>query len=124
MPVLLSIFPKIWALLNGSAFFWKALRNYGKIKNLFEVVSQVLNDMHARGDSLPDCNETSKLASVFSEAFKADIIDLPYLDEYQLALVLDKINANLVCSIEDKKTGKTQTLAIKSNGPKMSVKVE
>lgn len=77
--------------------FWKVMRNYGAIKEIISEASQVLKVSAERGH--PSCEETQKLFAIARKALKTGIIDIPGVDENQLAVALYDLENNLICSV-------------------------
>lgn len=107
MGAAIQVFSKLWTLISGSRFFWALLKNYGVLKENLRVIGEIITKVMQEGRKTPDCDETNRLLKAVSNILKTEVIDLPEIDEYQLAIKIDEINANLVCELKDTKSDKT-----------------
>lgn len=105
----------LYGLLTGSKFIWKIVRNWSVLSKSFQGVTDILSNMNAEGRSLPNTEETQMLLNAVSNIVKTEIIDIPGLDEYSLAVNLDHFSSSLGISIQDSKNGKFHTIKVKKS---------
>lgn len=94
---------KLWSIVKNFRFFWKVLQNWDFIKQSHHDTILILKGMTENGGRLPHCDETKKMFSMLKEFFEREIIDVPGISEQDLASMFNEIQANIVCSIEDRK---------------------
>ena len=110
---MLIVLSRIWALISGSKFLWDLISNYSVLSENFKAIEKVLEQVMSDSTRrLPDHNESQILLIAVSNILKTGVIDLPGVDEMQIAIGLDHINQNMVISIQDKKSGKYAELPI------------
>lgn len=102
-------------ILTGSAlsFMWKVVRNWGVLSSSLKAISDTLEIMHKDGRNLPNTEETQNLTLALSNIIKTEIIDIPGVDEYELAMGMDHFSNTLMLSIEDQKSGKYHEIKVK-----------
>lgn len=104
--IILQTLKRIYGLITGSSFLWKIVRNYAVLSASFKAIEGVIQAVSASGRSLPNQDESLILVKAFSNILKTGVIDIPGVDEYELAMNLDMVNSNMSLGIEDLKTGK------------------
>lgn len=92
---------------------WKIVRNWSVLTDALECFSQTLKKMHEEDRYMPDQLESQQLLLALSNIIKTEIIDVPGVDEYELALSIDRFTDTLKLSIEDSKSGKYHQLNFK-----------
>lgn len=93
------LFSQFFALLSGAKWFWAILNNWGAIRKILSDVESVGKGMLSRHSTLPSCDETKLLLDAVKILFERGLIDLPGVDESNIAKVLGNVEANLVCEI-------------------------
>lgn len=99
---MLGLMPII-SFLSTSKLFFKIIGNWGLMKKILSDTQTILTAMVNRKDPLPDCNETKILMDNVKRLLEAGFIDLPMVDENEIARVLGNIENNIVCSLDPKK---------------------
>ena len=113
---MIPLLSRIWSLITASKFLFLLVRHYVVLKDAFTGIESVLTNMTKDARALPTHEETQILCVSVSNILKTGVIDLPGVDEYQLAIGLDNIQANMVLSIQDKKSGKYHTIPVLKKG--------
>lgn len=93
---------QLLVMISGAKWFWSILNNWGTIRIILKNSETVVQGMLARRGTLPTCEETKLLLDSARLLFEKGLIDLPMVDEQNLARVLGNIENNLVCEIEKK----------------------
>lgn len=109
---------QIFSIFSGGKFIWKVIRNYRVLSDAVKNISDVLKQMHDAKRATPEANETSVLLLSVSNILKTGVIDVPGVDEYELALGVDQINTNFVLSVKDAKSDKFHQIKFKKKGGK------
>lgn len=103
---MITLLKRIYGLISGSGFLWKLARNYKVLNDACKAIETVLVNVAATDRKLPDMDESQILLSAISNILKTGIIDIPGVDEMQIAIGLDHINKNISLSVTDAKSGK------------------
>lgn len=109
---MIPLLSRVWTLISGSKFLFLLIRHYSILSSSFKSIEDVLSLMAKDSRSLPNHMETQILCMSISNILKTGVIDLPGVDEYQIAIGLDQINSNMVLSIQDSKSGKYHQIPI------------
>lgn len=113
---MIALLSRLWSLVAVSKFFILFIRHRLVLEEAFGSVSEVLAKMNADKRALPDHSESQVLVMAVSNILKTGIIDLPGVDEYQIAIGLDNINQNMVLSIQDSKSGQFHKIPVLGKG--------
>lgn len=103
---IINVLKRLYGLLTGSSFLWKIVRNYAVLAASFKAIEGVIQSVSQSGRSLPNQDESMILLKAISNILKTGVVDIPGVDEYELAMNLDMVNSNMSLGIEDLKTGK------------------
>lgn len=90
---------QVLEILTSAKWFWKVLNNWGTIRKVLGDVESVVVSMLERKKPTPDCNDTKKLVDALQILFDSGLIDLPGVDEHNVARILMNIENNLNCSL-------------------------
>ena len=104
--MILNTLKRIYSLITGSSFLWKLIRHYAVLSAAFKSIESVLQNISAENRKLPTQEESLILLKAISNILKTGVIDIPGVDEYELAMNLDLVGSNMSIGIEDLKTGK------------------
>ena len=104
--MIINVLKRIYGLLTGSSFLWKVIRNYAVLAASFKAIEGVIQNVSQSGRALPNQDESLIIIKAISNILKTGVIDIPGVDEYELAMNLDMVNSNMSLGIEDLKTGK------------------
>lgn len=113
---MIPLLSRIWTLISASGFLLKLIRNYSVLSGSFKSIEDVLSFMTSEKRTLPNHIESQILCMAISNILKTGVIDIPGVDEYQIAIGLDQINANMVLSIQDSKSGKYHEIPVLTKG--------
>ena len=113
---ILKILQKLYKLITGSSILWKLIRNYAVLSEACGGIENVIKNMTDQGRALPDRDEAMILVKCISNILKTGVIDIPGVDEYELALNLDMINSNMSLGVEDLKSGKYFEIPVPKKG--------
>ena len=86
----LSALPKLWPII----------KNIGLVLDFFQVVKKIFGDVSARPTKMINCEEGKLLIEQTRKLLDSGIIDVPGVDEKEIAGVLLQIEERLVCTIE------------------------
>lgn len=103
----------VYKWITGLKFIWKVARNWSVLSLSLAKISETLKAMHDDSRSLPNATETSEMLLAISNIIKTEIIDVPGVDEYQIALDIDQFSTSLALSIQDTKSGKFHEIVLK-----------
>lgn len=76
--------------------FWTIVKNIGTIIDFFKLAGRVVGE-GIKQKKFPDCEDSVLLIDKTAELLKRGIIDVPGVDEKQIAASLDEIKARIVC---------------------------
>lgn len=102
----------IWALISGSKLMWNLIRHHVVLTDAFKAIEGVLVQMRQNEISLPNHEQTQILLFAVSNILKTGVIDIPGVDEYEIAIGIDQINSNMMLSIQDSKSGSYHQIPI------------
>lgn len=97
---------QVITFLSGAKWFWKILNNWGAIRKIISNVEIVVKAMLSRSDTTPTCDEVKLLLDSAKVLFERELIDLPMVDEKEVARIFGNMENNLVCEIEKKEVSK------------------
>lgn len=103
MPQVVGLLLNAWSFINGSAFFWRFVKNYGTLKNSLLAVEAVFQSKDARGDKTPNSEEAQILLQAVSNILKSGLIDFPGVDEYEIGVGLEQLSGQIHLSMTDSK---------------------
>ena len=84
-------------MVTGFKFFWKALNNFGLIKEIYSVLVPLISTAIKEGHL--HCDQVKVLLDSLRKILESGLVDLPGVDEQAIASGIAKIEENLVCSI-------------------------
>lgn len=113
---MIALLSRVWSLVSVSKFFILFIRHRLVLETAFNSISGVLIEMNKEGRALPKHDESQILVMAVSNILKTGVIDIPGVDEYEIAIGLDQINSNMVLSIEDTRSGKFHQIPILGKG--------
>lgn len=108
---IISLLGSAWSVVKGSRFFWGIIKHYGVLKENLQAIGNVIKAVMESDRKVPSCEEGQILLRAISNILKTQVIDLPGLDEYELAVSIDEITGTLVCQLTDKASSKVFKLA-------------
>lgn len=77
--------------------FWLILKNVGLIYDTFKLVGKILPQA-VREKKLPDCAESQVLLKNVIKLLEGGVIDVPQVDEKEIAAALKQIEERMQCS--------------------------
>lgn len=86
--------------ISGAKWFYSIIRNWGAIRQVVQSMESVAQGMLSRESPVPTCDETKKLLDCARILFDRELIDLPGIEEKDVARILGNIENNLICEIE------------------------
>lgn len=110
MPAIFSSLKYLYLFVTGSKYFWRIVRNYAEIKNFCIVISNTITAMHTDKRKSPNMHELSLLLPAISAILRSELIDIPGINEYELALEVDSFAGKLKVAITDTNTGHTMAV--------------
>lgn len=109
-------FLNIFSMFTASKFFWTVLTNWKVLADNSKGIEQVLKNMFDEGRKIPSEEEIPVILVCVSNILKTGVIDIPMIDEYEIALSIDKVNASFSLAIGDAKSGKYIAIPIITKG--------
>ena len=104
--IIFETLKRIWSLIAGSKTLWNFISHYGVITEALKAIEDVLKNIAAdKSRKLPTQEEAIILTKALSNILKSGVIDIPGVDEYEIAMNLDMVASHLSVSINDKKSG-------------------
>lgn len=96
----LSLVVKGWQAVKAVPWMWNLVVHHKEIRAILEDTVAIFNSAKSnRG--IPTCDDTKKIMGNVALIFEKKLIDLPNLDEAQLAQMIRDIDSNLVCAIKE-----------------------
>lgn len=103
---MISLISKIYSLFSGGGFLFKLVRNYSVLSKNCQAIETIINNMIIEDRKLPSQQDSVYLLTAISNILKTGVIDIPGVDEVNLAIGIDSISKNISMSIEDSVSGK------------------
>lgn len=94
---------KIWSVLKNFKFFMQVLKNWNLIHESQKVLTGIILTL-VKEKRLPHCSETQITLGIFKKLLDADLVDIPGVDENELARMFDEVSSQLICAIENEKS--------------------
>lgn len=107
-----ALLSRVYGLVSGSSIIWKVISNWKILSTSLSSIETVMSNMGAEKRHLPTTEETQILLLACSNILKTKVIDIPGLDEYELAMNLDKASSSLALSIKDSTSGAYHVLPL------------
>ena len=85
------------SILTG---IWPIIKNIGLVIDFFKVVKSVFQSVASRDVKIPNCDETKLLIDQLRKLLDSGVIDVPGVDEKEIAGVLGQIEERLVCVVD------------------------
>lgn len=102
----ISLLKRLYGMISGSGFLWRLVRNYRVLSDSISAIEATLSNMSAQDRKLPNESEIEMLLKAVSNILKTGVIDIPGVDEMNLALNIDQFSQSFSMSIQDAKSGK------------------
>jgi len=99
-------------LFSSTSFIWKLIKNWKVLSDSLKAIENTMHNMSKDGRFVPNMEETPILLHAVSNIIKTEIIDIPGINEYEIALSIDQISSNFVLSIQDAKSEKFYQLPV------------
>lgn len=80
----------------------RVMQNWGLVHESQKVITAVLISV-IKEHRLPHCEETKTVLGIFKKLLDADLVDIPGVNEHEIARMFDEISNQLVCAIENEK---------------------
>ena len=113
---MIAMLTRLWNIVSISKFFILFISHRLVLEESFKAITSVLTSMNEEERALPKHDESQVLVMAISNILKTGIIDIPGIDEYQIAIGLDQVNQNMMLSIQDTKTGQYHQIPVLSKG--------
>ncbi|MEO8839789.1 MAG: hypothetical protein ABI351_13895 [Herbaspirillum sp.] len=91
----------IFSLIKSPGLFWKVISNWHVIISIINDTEGVIDEMVKAKRVLPDPQECGTIAHCASEFLKIGLINVPFIDDYQLAVEIDNFSASLKVGVKD-----------------------
>lgn len=124
MIALLSLIKKSFKLVSGSKIIFKLVRHYAVLNESLTCINTVMTNLSNDNRTLPTHAEGHALLIAISNILKTGLIDVPGIDEYDLALKFDYVSEQFALGIADSKSGKYHTLPVLKKVKKKKVVAE
>lgn len=95
---MINFIKKIWAL----PWVFLILKNYAFIKESFSKMKLIVEKAVKNG-GVPECEDSKILIGIIRQAFERDLLNLKSIPDHKIIDALNKIEANLVCSIDEER---------------------
>lgn len=111
----------MFSLLGKLPALWPILKNIGFVIDFFRTMQVVLVDVSKRPTKIPSCEETRLILRSTRELLERGIIDVPGVDELEIAKILGQIEERVVCAVD--KTHRDYAKLEESTGISMAERV-
>lgn len=102
----------LWALISGSKFIWSIIKNHVVLGDSLKAIEITLTEMRQGDSVVPNHMQAQNLMLAVSNILKTGVIDFPGIDEYEIAIGIDRVSSDMTISLKDSKSGKFHELPI------------